>query len=79
MDRFVKFDVDINALTDEAHAFVVDPSPLRNDRPIVQELNDFNPDVVDILECMVLDGTEERGDVLAFMTAVFAPRAFASE
>lgn len=79
MDRFVKFDVDIEALTDEAHAFVVDPTPRRNDRAIVQELNDFNPDVVDILECMVLDGTEERDDVFAFMTAVFAPRSIATE
>lgn len=79
MDRFVRIEVDIDALTDEAHAFVTDPSPRRNDRPIVQELNDFNPDVVDILECMVLDGTEDREDVLAFMTAVFAPRPFASE
>lgn len=79
MDRFVRIDVDIDALTDEAHAFVIDPSPHRNDRPIVQELNDFNPDVIDILECMVLDGTEDREDVLAFLTAVFAPRPFASE
>ncbi len=79
MDRFVKIEVDIEALTDEAHAFEVDPSPRRNGRPIVQELNDFNPDVVDILECMVLDGTEDRADVHAFMTAVFAPRALTSE
>jgi hypothetical protein len=79
MDRFVRIEVDIDNLTDEAHAFVVDPSPRRNDRPIVQELNDFNPDVVDILECMVLDGTEDREDVLAFISAVFAPRAVASE
>jgi hypothetical protein len=79
MDRFVRIDVDIDALTDEAHAFVTDPTPGRNQRPIVQELNDFNPDVVDILECMVLDGTEDRADVLAFMTAVFAPRPYTSE
>lgn len=79
MDRFVRIEVDIDTLTDEAHAFVIDPSPRRNDRAIVQELNDFNPDVVDILECMVLDGTEDRNDVLAFISAVFAPRVVASE
>ena len=71
-NRFFTFSVDIDQMTNEAYAFVIDPTPVRNDREIVQALNDFNPDVVDVLECMVLDGTEERDDVLAFMSAVFA-------
>ena len=29
------------------------------------------PEVVDVLECMVLDGTEARGDVAAYVHAVF--------
>ena len=70
--RFFTFTVDLEQLTNEAYAFVTDPTPARNDREIVQALNDFNPDVVDVLECMVLDGTEERGDVLDYMTAIFA-------
>ena len=70
--RFFSFSVDIEQLTNEAYAFVIDPTPARNDREIVQALNDLNPDVVDVLECMVLDGTEERDDVMAFMSAVFA-------
>ena len=71
-NRFFSFSVDIEQLTNEAYAFVIDPTPARNDREIVQALNDLNPDVVDVLECMVLDGTEERDDVLDFMSTVFA-------
>jgi wyosine [tRNA(Phe)-imidazoG37] synthetase (radical SAM superfamily) len=71
MSRFVRIEVDLDAMTDEAFAFVTDPTPSRNDRPIVQELSDLNPDVVDVLECMVLDGTEARADVEAYLAAVF--------
>ena len=71
MNRFVRIQVDLEAMTDEAFAFVTDPTPARNDRAIVQELSDLNPDVVDVLECMVLDGTEARADVEAYLSAVF--------
>jgi hypothetical protein len=71
MNRFVRIQVDLEAMTDEAFAFVTDPTPARNDRAIVQELSDLNPDVVDVLECMVLDGTEVRADVAAYLSAVF--------
>lgn len=66
-----KWTVDIEALTDEAFAFVIDPHPSRNDRSVVHELSDVNPDVIDVLEAMVLDGTEERADVAAYIQAVF--------
>jgi wyosine [tRNA(Phe)-imidazoG37] synthetase (radical SAM superfamily) len=75
MNRFVRIEVDLDALTDEAHAFVIDPTPARNDRAIVQELSDLNPEVVDVLECMVLDGTEARADVEAYLAAVFGSPA----
>jgi hypothetical protein len=42
------------------------------ERPIVQELHDFYPEMVDILECMVIDGTEERQDVADYVDAVFS-------
>jgi wyosine [tRNA(Phe)-imidazoG37] synthetase (radical SAM superfamily) len=72
MNRFVRIEVNLEAMTDEAYAFVTDPTPARNDRPIVQELSDLNPEVVDVLECMVLDGTEARSDVEAYLNAVFS-------
>ena len=71
MARFFKLQVDQAALTDEMFAFVTDPSASRNERAVIQELNDLAPEVVDVLESMVLDGTEERGDVEQYVDAVF--------
>jgi hypothetical protein len=73
MPSFFTLNVDLDDLTDAMFAFVIDPLPSRNDRPIVQELGDINHDLVEVLECMVLDGTDERADVAAFVDAVFGP------
>jgi hypothetical protein len=72
MNRLFRIQVDTDALTDEAYAFVTDPTPKRNDRPIIQELHELYPEMVDVLECMVLDGTEDRQDVVAYVDAVFS-------
>jgi hypothetical protein len=72
MSRFFEIKVDTEELTDEAYAFVIEPTPKRNDRPFIQELHDFSPEMVDVLECMVMDGTEERQDVADYVDAVFA-------
>ncbi|MEA2598611.1 MAG: hypothetical protein QOF01_5080 [Thermomicrobiales bacterium] len=71
MARFFRFQVDPEELTDAAFEFVTDPRPSRNELPLIQELNEVYPEMVDILECMVLDGTEERRDVAAYVHAVF--------
>lgn len=60
MSRFFRIQVDESALTDELFAFVTDPHPSRNDRPVVDELHDIAPDVVDVLECMIIDGVDDR-------------------
>jgi len=67
MPRFFHFGVDLTSLADECFAFVVDPSPARNDREVIQELHDFAPDMVPVLESMILDGVEERGDVAEYV------------
>jgi hypothetical protein len=72
MGQFFRIQVDTEALTEAAFAFVTDPFPSRNYRAVILELNEFNPEVVDVLECMVMDGTEERKDVAAYIAAVFA-------
>jgi hypothetical protein len=72
MGRFFQIRVDTVALTDEAYAFVIDPTPKRNERPFIQELHDIYPEMVDVLECMVIDGTEERNDVAEYVETVFA-------
>jgi hypothetical protein len=74
MTRFFRLQVDTDDLTDAMFAFVVEPSPARNELPIAQELSDTYPEVVDVLESMVLDGTEERQDVADYVEAVFGPR-----
>ena len=73
MARFFKLQVDLDALTDAMYGFVTDPTPKRNEREVIKELDDINPDIVDVLECMVLDGTEERQDVSDYVTALFGP------
>jgi len=63
--------VDAERLTDEMFAFVTDPSPARNARPVVQALDEIHPESVEVLEAMLLDGTEDRADVAAYVEAVF--------
>lgn len=72
MPRFVRLYVEDEAeFTDEAFAFVTDPSASsRNARPLVLELNDLAPEIVDVLESMILDGVEERGHVADYVHAI---------
>lgn len=71
MPRFFRMHVDVEALTDELYAFVIDPRSTRNQRPVIEELHDVAPDVVPVLEYMVLDGVDQREDVADYVTAVF--------
>jgi hypothetical protein len=73
---FFRFDVDLDALTDAMWAFVSDPKPTRNDLPVVEELHDIHPESVEVMESMLLDGTEERADVAGYVNAVFGRGAF---
>lgn len=74
MSSFFRLVADHDQLTDAMYEFVTDPSPSRNDRPIIEELSDINHDLVDVLEMMVIDGTEDRRDVASFVNAVFGPQ-----
>jgi hypothetical protein len=71
MKPLFRFDVDLEALTDAMWAFVTDPHPSRNDLPVVEALHDVHPESVDVMESMLLDGTEERSDVAAYVHTVF--------
>lgn len=73
MARFLRIvRVDETEFTDALHAFVTDPSAARNQRDVILELNEMMPDMVDILESMVLDGTEDRQDIADLVTFVFS-------
>lgn len=74
MNPFFRLDVDLDALTDAMWGFVTDPHPSRNQRPVVKALDDMHPDSVEVMEAMLLDGTEERADVAAYVGAVFGAR-----
>jgi hypothetical protein len=71
----VRFEIDLEALTDAMWAFVTDPHPSRNERPVVKALDDIHPDSVEVMEAMLLDGTEERADVSDYVHTVFGARS----
>ncbi len=71
MARFFRIEVDESALTDALYDFVTDPRASRNERPVVQELHSFVPEMVSVLEHMILDGVEERQDVADYVNFVF--------
>ena len=70
--RFFRVQVDETELTDEFFAFVTDPQASRNARPVIQELHEVAPEMVDVLESMVLDGVEEREYVADYVHAVLS-------
>jgi hypothetical protein len=74
VNPFFRYDVDLDELTNAMWEFVTDPHPSRNERPVVKALDDMHPDSVDVLEAMLLDGTEERSDVAAYFDTVFGGR-----
>jgi len=67
---FFRLLVDEHGLTDALFDFVTDPRGTRNERPVIQDLDDLAPTMVSVLEAMVLDGVEERHDVAAYVHAV---------
>lgn len=60
MSQFFRIQVDEAALTDALFAFVTDPRSSRNDRPVVRELHDVAPEMIEVCESMILDGVDER-------------------
>lgn len=69
MPRFFRLQVDEPALTDALFKFVVDPTPARNNRPVIHELHEINPDMVSVLEHMILDGVDQRYYVEEYVRA----------
>lgn len=71
MNRFFRLNVDEAVLTDALYAFVIDPSATsRNARPVILELNDAAPEMVEIMESMILDGVDARHYVADYVHAV---------
>lgn len=70
MSRFFRIQADEAVLTDALFAFVTDPRSSRNDAPVVRELNDVAPEMIEVCESMILDGVDERGYVADYVHAV---------
>jgi hypothetical protein len=70
MPRFFRLQVEEGALTDALFAFVIHPDPSRNNLAVIQELHDFAPEMVPVLENMVIDGVDERQYVAEYVSAV---------
>jgi hypothetical protein len=75
MPRFFRLNVEEDELTDELFAFVADPRPSRTQRPVIDELHDVAPEMVDVLESMVIDGVDERHYVADYVHAVLSGAA----
>ncbi len=69
--RFFRIQVDEVALTDALFDFVADPYTSRSSRPVVHELHTFAPEMVSVLENMILDGVQERHYVADYIHFVF--------
>lgn len=70
MSRFIRLEVNEAALTEELFAFVTDPRDSRGERDVIQELHEIAPEMVDVLECMVIDGVDRRFYVADYVHAV---------
>lgn len=71
MPRFFHIEANEKALTDALFEFVTDPRASRNERPVIEELHSFAPNMVPVLEHMVIDGVEERQYVAEYIHAAF--------
>jgi hypothetical protein len=70
MPRFFRLQVDEDDLTDALFEFVIYPNPGRNQLPVIQELHDVAPEMVPVLENMIIDGVDERHYVADYVSAV---------
>ena len=66
---FFQLLVDERGLTDALFEFVTDPLPSRNERPVIDDLHEIAPDMVPVLEAMLIDGVEDRADIAAYVHA----------
>lgn len=67
MPRLFRLRIDESSFVDEAFAFVTTPDASRYDRPVVDELSRLAPDVLPVLETMVIEGVDQWHDVADYL------------
>lgn len=72
MPRYFRMVIDDeDAFTDAVLAFVTAPTRSRNQMPVLEELHEYAPEVVPVLEHMVIDGVEDRQFIADYLRAAF--------
>jgi hypothetical protein len=75
--RFIRVEVHLDALIDEAHRFITMKWPRANPRESLGDLRyGYAILPIDILEQMVLAGVTQREDVAEFISSWFDPQHF---
>ena len=68
---------DEEKFTDELFAFITDHNAdNRNERAIVSVLHEVAPQIVDVAECMIIDGVDERHYVAEYVRAILNGQGF---
>ncbi len=62
---------DEEAFTTALFQFVTEPTPARNHMPVIEELHEFAPEMVPVLEHMVIDGVQDRECIAEYVRAAF--------
>jgi hypothetical protein len=76
MTQFFRIEVNEAALTDALFEFVTDPSATsRNELAVISVVHEMMPDMVPVLECMVIDGVDQRQYVADYIHAVVHDKA----
>jgi hypothetical protein len=75
VSKIFRLSIDLDTLTDELYAFVMDPRSTRYQRRVVKELAALAPGVIPVMEMMILDGVEERRHVRDYVDAILGSNA----
>lgn len=70
MPSLVRIQLDEEALTDEIYAFITDPHPYRSRHPLIDDLDEILPEMVEVAEMMAIDGVNQRSFVSDYVQYV---------
>ncbi len=72
MSRFFRVLINETALIEALYVFVTtSKAGERNAQPVVEELHTFAPEVLDVMENMLIDGVQEKVHIEEYIQAVF--------
>jgi hypothetical protein len=72
MPSLVRIQLDEEELTNELFAFITDPHPYRWRHPLIDDLDEVLPEMVEVAEMMAIDGVDQRRFVADYVAYVRA-------